>query len=119
MPARPTKRKARAKRFHHHVYVVQLSDAALRDRDIFALNPQRDPTLPCVYVGMTGLKPDERLANHLAGRKASKFVRKYGVRLLPELYECFNPMPYAAALRMEAELAEDLRARGYTVVGGH
>jgi hypothetical protein len=28
-------------------------------------------------------------------------------------------MPFEAALQMETELAEDLRASGYTVTGGH
>jgi hypothetical protein len=28
-------------------------------------------------------------------------------------------MPYAKALQMEADLADSLRKRGYTVYGGH
>jgi hypothetical protein len=38
---------------------------------------------------------------------------------MPELYEHLNPMPFEAAVQMEAELAEDLRAARYTVTGGH
>jgi hypothetical protein len=38
--------------------------------------------------------------------------------LLPELFEHLNPMPYEAAAQMEKDLAEDLRAQGYTVTGG-
>jgi len=34
------------------------------------------------------------------------------------MYECFNPMPFEAGAQMEKELAEDLRAQGYTVTGG-
>lgn len=41
------------------------------------------------------------------------------MRLMPELYEHLNPMPFDAAVQMESELAEDLRAAGYTVAGGH
>ena len=41
------------------------------------------------------------------------------MRLMPELYEHLNPMPFEAAVQMETELAEDLRAAGYTVTGGH
>lgn len=41
------------------------------------------------------------------------------MRLLPELYEHLNQMPYEAALQMELELAEDLRDDGYTVTGGY
>jgi hypothetical protein len=68
---------------------------------------------------MTGLKPRARFANHRAGIKAASLVKRYGIRLIPELYEHLNPMPYEAAVRMEMDLAEDLRRAGYTVTGGH
>ena len=64
---------------------------------------------------MTGLAPAERFANHKAGIKSSAAVKRYGLRLLPELYQHLNPMPYEAAARMEVDLAEDLRRAGYTV----
>jgi predicted GIY-YIG superfamily endonuclease len=104
---------------HHHVYVVLLAPAAARLRTVRATNPQRDPKKPCVYVGMTGLSPEERLANHRQGLKAASVVKRHGLRLLPELYEHLNPMPFEAAVRMEQDLAEDLRRAGYTVTGGH
>lgn len=117
MKARRLKRAA-LREFHHHVYVVLLSSAALKHVSILRENPHRDPKKPCLYVGMTGLDPDERFMNHKKGYKASWVVEKYGVRLLREFYECFNPMPFEAAAQMEKELAEDLRAQGYTVTGG-
>jgi hypothetical protein len=46
-------------------------------------------------------------------------IGRYGLRLLPELYEHLNPMPYEAAAQMEKGLADDLRQAGYTVTGGH
>ena len=104
---------------HHNVYVVLLAPEAARSRDLRRVNPQRDPKKPCVYVGMTGLSPDERFANHKSGVKAAGVVKKHGVRLLPELYEIFNPMPFDVAVAMEQELAEDLRKQGFTVAGGH
>ena len=105
--------------FHHNVYVVLLSKAALKDLSILRRNPDRDPSKPPVYVGMTGLPVDHRFENHKNGYKSARLVRRYGVRLLPELYEHLNPMPFEAALQMELELAEDLRNEGYTVTGGH
>ncbi len=104
---------------HHNVYVVLLDPAAGKIRRVCAENPERDPSKPCVYVGMTGLKPEERFANHKAGIKAAAVVQRYGIRLLPELYEHLNPMPFQAAAQMEMDLAEDLRRAGYTVTGGH
>ena len=104
---------------HHHVYVVLLAPAVLQLRAVRSANPNRDPAKPCVYVGMTGLEPETRFANHKAGLKAALAVKRYGLRLLPELYVHLNPMPFEAAARMEQDLAEDLRRAGYTVTGGH
>jgi hypothetical protein len=104
---------------HHHVYVVLLDPAAGKIRKVRAENPKRNPKKPCVYVGMTGLTPEERFANHKAGIKAASVVKRYGIRLQPELYEHLNPMPFEAAVQMEMDLAEDLRRAGYTVTGGH
>ena len=102
-------------RHHHNVYVVLLSREVLSETKFKRCNPDYDPAKPCVYVGMTGLEPDDRLAKHKAGLRANKFVRPYGQRLLPELYECYNPMPYEAAREMEVELAIGLREEGYGV----
>ena len=104
---------------HHNVYVVLLDPAVGRMRKVLAANPQRDLKKPCVYVGMSGLTPEERFANHKAGIKDASLVKRYGVRLMPELYEHLNPMPYEAAARMEQDLAEELRRAGYTVTGGY
>jgi hypothetical protein len=115
------KKPARQKEedFHHNVYVVLLKDAVTKHPSILRLNPKRDPLKPCVYVGMTGIPVDHRFENHRNGYKSAWVVRKYGMRLMPELYEHLNPMPFEAAVQMELELAEDLRAAGYTVTGGH
>ena len=115
------KKTARQKEqnFHHNVYVVLLRGAVAKHPSILRFNPKRDPLKPCVYVGMTGIPIDRRFENHRNGYKSSWIVRKYGVRLMPELYEHLNPMPFEAAVQMESELAEDLRAAGYTVTGGH
>lgn len=104
---------------HHNVYVVLLDAAVGRLRKVRAENPKRDSKKPCVYVGMTGLAPEERFVNHKAGIKAAAVVTRYGIRLLPELYAHLNPMPFEAAAQMEVDLAEDLRRAGYTVTGGH
>lgn len=90
---------------HHSVYVV------------FLRNPRGDGKAG-YYVGMTGLTPEERFANHKAGIKAASVVRRFGVRLVPVLYEHLNPMAYAEAVLMEGRLAAELRARGFQVFGG-
>jgi predicted GIY-YIG superfamily endonuclease len=85
---------------------------------VYLRNPKRDGRAG-YYVGMTGLTPDERFANHKKGIKAAGVVKRFGERLVPKLYAHLNPMTYAQALEMEQQLAEELRAAGYVVFGGH
>ena len=112
-------RRERQAEHHHNVYVVLLDPAVARLRKVRVENPDRDPEKPCVYVGMSGLPPEERFANHKQGEKASSVVKRYGLRLLPDLYAHLNPMPFEGAAQMEQDLAGDLRRAGYTVTGGH
>ena len=101
---------------HHNLYVVELrSEIFVRERRFFEKNPHWLPGKSCVYVGMTGLSPEERFQKHLRGEKDAWFVQKYGQRLLPALYRHFNPMPYDLARVMEPELARQLREQGYGV----
>src|SRR5205807_6905993 len=106
-PPRPAPKPAsRRPRHHHSVYVVYLR------------NPKGDGKA-AYYVGMTGLSPEQRFANHKNGIKAAGVVRRFGERLVPRLYAHLNPMPFARAQEMETMLAESLRKRGYVVFGGH
>jgi hypothetical protein len=111
------RKEAPGKTFHHSVYVILLEPAVLQHRSILRLNPNRDPAKPCVYVGMTGLAVQDRFQNHKKGQKSAWVAKKYGLRLVPELYEYLNLMPLEAAAPMEKDLAEDLRAQGYPVAG--
>jgi len=72
-----------------------------------------------LYVGETSLKPEKRFENHKAGYKASKWVKKYGVQLLPNLYSHLIPLQREEAERLEYEIAEALKKRGIPVYGGH
>ncbi len=102
-------------RHHHSVYVVELSPEVLQEAKFRRANPGYDVMKPCVYVGMTGLTPEERFAKHKAGIRANSYVPRFGVRLLPHLYAYANPMPYQAARDMEVELAIALQEEGYAV----
>jgi predicted GIY-YIG superfamily endonuclease len=100
---------------HHSVYVVELDPAIYNIARFRKANPGCDITKPCVYIGMTGLSPEERFAKHKAGIRANRYVQRFGLRLLPKLYAYANPMPYDAARDMEVELAIALREQGYAV----
>jgi len=122
-PAAPRAKRARASEprtkrraaYRHNVYVIELDPRVLNFARFRAANPERDMLKPCVYVGMTGLTPEERFAKHKAGIRANSYVQRFGVRLLPKLYAYANPMPYEAAREMEVELAIALREEGYAV----
>jgi len=79
------------RRKHHHVYVVELSKDVLFEPRFRNNNPNYIDGKPCVYVGMTGL------------------------RLLPDLYEAFNPMRYEDAVDKEIDIGIDLRSAGFGV----
>lgn len=115
---KPRGARKRTPRYHHSVYVVLLSQDVLYEPKFVKCNPNYDPDKPCVYVGMTGQSPDIRFDKHKAGLKANRYVRQYGIQLMPELYEFYNPMPYEAARDMEVELAIHLREKGYGVWQG-
>ncbi len=100
---------------HYHVYVVELHPDVLYEGKFKRCNPGYVPGKLCVYVGMTGLDPDLRFDKHKAGIQANSYVQKYGLRLLPDLYEGFNPMTYDAAVKMEVEVGIDLRSAGFGV----
>ena len=104
-------------KFHHRVYVILLKPEVAEHGSILRRNPNRDPAKPCLYVGMTGLPVEHRFENHKNGYKSAWSLKKYGIRLMPELYEHLNPMPFEAATQMEKDLTEDLPAEGYTVTG--
>ena len=90
---------------HHHVYVVYLR------------NPRGDGKAG-YYVGMTGLTPERRFENHKRGYKSASIVTRCGERLVPTLYAHLNPMTFKDAAKMEKQLAEELRAKGFQVFGG-
>ena len=103
--------RARRPPHTYRIYVVELGEKAGRSRR---------PGLPSVYVGQTVVTPEERFAQHKAGHKASRVVRRHGLRLRPDLYEGLPILASReAALVLEARVAAELRARGYRVFGGH
>ena len=108
----------RQRSHHYHVYVVELDDRVWNSARFRRCNPDYRMGMPLVYVGMTGLDPDVRFDKHKAGIQANAFVQEHGVRLLPDLYTVYNPMPYRAAVEMEVELGIALREKGYGVWQG-
>ena len=100
---------------HYHVYVIALDDRVWNSVRFRRANPDYRLGMPFVYVGMTGLDPDIRFDKHMAGLQANRFVQRYGLHLLPQLYERYNPMVYEDARLREVDLGIALRREGYGV----
>jgi glycine/D-amino acid oxidase-like deaminating enzyme len=84
------------------------------------LNDTRRTSVWGLYVGETALDPDLRFDQHKTGYKASQHVNRCGVRLLPQLFEHFNPLRRWEAVELEPALAEAFRHAGVPwVEGGH
>jgi len=107
----------------YQVYVIELSKKVFTEDSKFRLaNPQYNGVLECLYVGMTSKSPKERLEQHKTGYRnrkghklASNIVQKYGKYLRPSLYNHLGLMTRTEALKMEEELALELRRKRYAV----
>lgn len=72
-----------------------------------------------MYVGSSFKSPDERFDQHKEGYRSNRFAREFGSRLLPEVFEQYNPIPSRAeAEELEAYLAGRLRKKGWGVWQG-
>ena len=100
---------------HYSVYVIELSPEVWDVTRFRRANPDYVLGKPFVYVGMTGLDVDLRFDKHKARIQSNRYVRDFGLRLLPQLYAMYNPMPYEGARDMEVELGIGLREAGYGV----
>lgn len=105
------------------VYVVELSKKVFtEDRKFREANPQFNGVLECLYVGMTSKTPKERFTQHKTGYRnlkghklSSNIVQKYGLYLRPSLYNHIGLMTQEEALKMEEQLALELRRQRYAV----
>ncbi|MDE2996138.1 MAG: GIY-YIG nuclease family protein [Bacteroidota bacterium] len=73
----------------------------------------------CFYVGSSTRTPDERFDQHKQGYKSNRYARKFGMKLRPDLFAQYNPIPSRNdALELEEYLADRLRGQGYGVWQG-
>jgi hypothetical protein len=77
------------------VYVIELTPEAGR---------RRDPRIPWVYVGSSAREPETRFDQHRRGYRSSGMVKRFALRLRPDLYQDLGPFR-SSAKAAEAELA--------------
>lgn len=96
------------------VYAIELDPSVIEDPAFSAKNQQWVPGMPMIYVGMTSLSAWERSEQHLRGTKnVSRIAHQYGRRLRMDLVPNRKPTRRAWAMKMEARLTKDLKARGF------
>jgi hypothetical protein len=87
------------------VYVIELEAAAGR---------RRDPRIPWVYVGSSARSPEERFAQHRRGYKSARLVKRFALRLRPDLYQDLGSFGGSkSASAAEVERARELAACGF------
>lgn len=87
------------------VYVIELTAAAGR---------RRDPRIPWVYVGSSAREAEIRFAQHRRGYKSARLVKRFALRLRPDLYEDLPPYRGSrAAQAAEVGRARELAAAGF------
>ncbi|MEO5822800.1 MAG: DUF3553 domain-containing protein [Vicinamibacteraceae bacterium] len=101
-------------RGRHSVYAIELDPRVRKNRAFRDRNPGGAGG-GCLYIGVTGLTPEERFERHRAGTQSARLVHAHGVRLRLDLVEGFSRLPYRIAVDMEPRLAAWLRAQGFAV----
>ena len=97
-----------------NLYVIQLdplvrkASKAFRDK-----NPNYKADKHCLYIGTTVLTPKERFAQHKEGIRSNRFARRYGLKLLPELYRDQPILTANNYVKEEKAYAEALRMQGH------
>ena len=70
----------------------------------------------CFYVGQSAKKPEIRFKQHKEGYKSNIYARRFGIKLAPEFYEKYNPIPTRKdAEELEEYVALNLRKERFGV----
>ena len=83
-------------RLDSSVYVIELDSSVKKHRDVRRNNPLSGSAMECLYVGQTRRSLEERFQEHHTGfgqKKGGRHLRGKCVKLRPDLYEFYNPMP--------------------------
>ena len=100
----------------YFVYVIELDSKVADNKNFHINNPRYIKGNGCVYVGQSSREPKIRFEQHKEGYKSNNYAKIYGLRLRPELYEKYNPIPTRKdAEKIEKMLSLELRKRGIGV----
>tara|TARA_Y100001970_G_scaffold268929_1_gene360734 strand:- start:361 stop:678 length:318 start_codon:yes stop_codon:yes gene_type:complete len=97
----------------YYVYVIELDPKVADLRKFRIKNPKYIKGNGCFYVGQTSKNPVVRFEQHKEGYKSNKYAKYYGIKLRPDIYEKYNPIPTRVdAEGIEIYLGNKLRKKG-------
>tara|TARA_Y100000741_G_C18245251_1_gene555257 strand:+ start:120 stop:440 length:321 start_codon:yes stop_codon:yes gene_type:complete len=98
---------------NYFVYVIELDEKVAELQKFRKKNPMFIKGNSCFYIGQSIRKPELRFEQHKEGYKANKYAKKFGLKLRPDLYEKYNPIPTRKdAEEIETMLGKKLRKKG-------
>ena len=100
----------------YYLYVIELDKQVGKLKKFRKQNPKFIFGNRCFYVGQSAKAPMLRFKQHKEGYKSNNYAKVYGIRLRPELYEKYNPIPSRKdAEEIEEMLGKELRKKGVGV----
>ena len=100
----------------YYLYVIELDKQVGKIKKFREQSPNFILGNRCFYVGQSAKAPMLRFKQHKEGYKSNTFTKRFGVKLIPEFYEKYNPIPTRKdAEELEEYLARRLRKKGYGV----
>ena len=101
---------------NYYVYIIELEKDVAKFNKFKKQNPHLIWGSRCFYVGQSARAPLLRFKQHKEGYKSNSFAKRFGIKLVPEYYEKYNPIPTRAdAEELEKYVAEKLKQYGFGV----
>ena len=100
----------------YYLYAIELDKEVGKSAKFRRKNPHFIFGNRCFYVGQSARAPMLRFKQHKEGYKSNTFAKRFGLKLVPEFYDRYNPIPTRRdAEDLEQYLAEKLRKQQYGV----
>jgi predicted GIY-YIG superfamily endonuclease len=100
----------------YYIYIIELDKVVGSINKFRRENPHFLLGSQCFYVGQSAKSPEARFKQHKDGYKSNRYAKKYGLKLVPQLYEKYNPIPTRKdAEELEVYVAQKLRKQGFGV----
>lgn len=100
----------------YYLYVIELEKIVAKSKKFKKQNPHLGFGQRCFYVGQSVRAPMLRFKQHKEGYKSNTFAKRLGMKLVPEFYEKYNPIPTRKdAEELEIYVAEKLKKQGFGV----